>query len=84
MKTTTYSAANTTVAFSIPLLFMHACCAGVFFVPGGRPAFGIFALMYVVHVFALTAGYHRYFSHKSFKTSRTFQFVLAVLGARMG
>jgi stearoyl-CoA desaturase (delta-9 desaturase) len=35
----------------------------------------------VLHVFALTAGYHRYFSHKSFKTSRVFQFILAVLGA---
>lgn len=65
---------------SIPLLFMHLCCAGVFFVPGGWPAFGIFALMYVLHVFALTAGFHRYFSHKSFKTSRAFQFILALLG----
>lgn len=30
-----------------------------------------------VRVFAITAGYHRYFSHRSFKTSRWFQFVLA-------
>src|SRR5205085_600517 len=28
----------------------------------------------------ITAGYHRYFSHRSYKTSRPFQFVLAVLG----
>lgn len=67
-------------ALSLPLLFMHASCAGVFFVKGGWPAFTIFALMYVLHVFALTAGFHRYFSHKSFKTSRTFQFILALLG----
>jgi stearoyl-CoA desaturase (delta-9 desaturase) len=67
-------------SFSIPLLFMHVCCAGVFFVPGGWPAFWIFAIMYVLHVFALTAGYHRYFSHKSFKTGRGFQFILALLG----
>ena len=59
---------------------MHACCAGVFFVKGGWPAFVVFAASYVVRVFALTAGYHRYFSHKTFKTSRAFQFVLAVLG----
>src|SRR5262245_1018704 len=32
---------------------------------------------YAVRVFGITAGYHRYFSHKSFKTSRAFQFVLA-------
>jgi stearoyl-CoA desaturase (delta-9 desaturase) len=30
-------------------------------------------------MFAVTAGYHRYFSHRSFKTSRAFQFVLALL-----
>lgn len=67
-------------SFSLPLLFMHISCIGVFFVPGGKAALAVFLLMYVVHVFALTAGYHRYFSHKSFKTSRAFQFVLAVLG----
>jgi stearoyl-CoA desaturase (delta-9 desaturase) len=32
-------------------------------------------------MFAITAGYHRYFSHRSFRTGRVFQLVLAVLGA---
>jgi stearoyl-CoA desaturase (delta-9 desaturase) len=31
-------------------------------------------------MFGLMAGYHRYFSHRSFKTSRPFQFFLALLG----
>src|SRR4029078_5295809 len=31
-------------------------------------------------MWAITAGYHRYFSHRSFKTSRAFQLVLAILG----
>ena len=31
-------------------------------------------------MFGITAGYHRYFAHKSYKTSRAFQFALAVLG----
>jgi stearoyl-CoA desaturase (Delta-9 desaturase) len=35
---------------------------------------------YAVRMFAITAGYHRYFSHRTFKTSRVFQFVLALLG----
>jgi len=35
---------------------------------------------YLVRMFAITAGYHRYFSHRTYKTSRWFQFVLAVLG----
>jgi len=35
---------------------------------------------YAVRMFAITAGYHRYFSHRAFKTSRAFQFVLALMG----
>ena len=81
MKIYPFSAvAENRSTFSIPLLFMHLCCAGVFFVKGGWPAWGIFAAMYLLHVFALTAGFHRYFSHKTYKTSRAFQFILAVLG----
>jgi stearoyl-CoA desaturase (delta-9 desaturase) len=34
---------------------------------------------YAVRMFAITAGYHRYFAHRTFKTSRAFQFVLALL-----
>ncbi len=37
-----------------------------------------------VRVFGITAGYHRYFSHRSFKTSRWFQFVLAFLAQSSG
>jgi stearoyl-CoA desaturase (delta-9 desaturase) len=33
--------------------------------------------LYWIRMFAITAGYHRYFSHRSFKTSRWFQFLLA-------
>jgi stearoyl-CoA desaturase (delta-9 desaturase) len=35
---------------------------------------------YAVRMFAITAGYHRYFAHRAFKTSRAFQFVLAFIG----
>jgi stearoyl-CoA desaturase (delta-9 desaturase) len=37
--------------------------------------------LYAVRMFGLTAGYHRYFAHRSYKTSRAFQFLLALLGA---
>lgn len=37
-------------------------------------------MFYVPRMFFVTGAYHRYFSHRSFKTSRWFQFVLA-LGA---
>ena len=74
------SKARRPLSLSMPLLIVHGCCIGVFFVKGGWPALFVCAAMYVLHVFALTAGYHRYFSHKSFKTSRAFQFALALLG----
>ena len=35
---------------------------------------------YAVRMFAITAGFHRYFSHRTYKTGRVFQFVLALLG----
>jgi stearoyl-CoA desaturase (delta-9 desaturase) len=67
--------------FSIALLIaMHVACVLVFVVPfsWGVVAFGVGS--YVLRMFAITAGYHRYFSHRAYKTSRAFQFVLAVLG----
>jgi stearoyl-CoA desaturase (delta-9 desaturase) len=33
--------------------------------------------LYVARMFGVTAGFHRYFSHRSFKTSRVAQFLLA-------
>lgn len=44
----------------------------------GPLAFGL--AMYVAMAFGVTAGYHRYFSHRTFQTGRAFQFVLAFLG----
>ena len=33
---------------------------------------------YFVRMFVVTAGYHRYFAHRAFKTSRLFQLILAI------
>jgi stearoyl-CoA desaturase (delta-9 desaturase) len=66
--------------FSMPLVLMHLGCLGVFLVPSNRICWFLFLAIYALHVFTLTAGFHRYFSHKSFKTSRLFQFILAFLG----
>jgi stearoyl-CoA desaturase (delta-9 desaturase) len=37
-------------------------------------------IFYFVRMFAITGVYHRYFAHRAYKTSRVFQFVLAMLG----
>lgn len=59
---------------------MHVACVGVFFVPVSRAVLVLAVGSYLVRMFAITAGYHRYFSHRSFKTSRPFQFLLALVG----
>ncbi|MBK2261336.1 acyl-CoA desaturase, partial [Francisella tularensis] len=40
----------------------------------------VFVVTFSARTFALTAGYHRYFAHKAFQTSRVFQFILALVG----
>ena len=36
-------------------------------------------MLYVLRIFAIGAGYHRYFAHRAFSTSRICQFALAFL-----
>ena len=71
---------NVNLFDSTPLLFMHAACLGLFFVGFSWTAFWTCLGLYALRVFALTGGYHRYFSHNSYKTSRVFQFILAFTG----
>ena len=60
---------------------MHVTALLVFFVPLTWKVVGLALGGYALRMWAITAGYHRYFAHRSYKTSRAFQFVLAVLGA---
>lgn len=64
-----------------PFLLMHVICLSVFWVGYSHTALLLCGLMYLLRLFSITAFYHRYFSHKSFKTSRLLQFVFAVIGA---
>ncbi len=64
----------------VPLLFLHLMCLGVFWVGWSWTAVGVAALLYFVRMFAITGFYHRYFSHKAFKTGRFWQFVFGAMG----
>ncbi|TVR65947.1 MAG: acyl-CoA desaturase [Gemmatimonadales bacterium] len=64
----------------IPFLLVHAAALGVFWTGFTTTAVVLCISLYLVRMWALTAGFHRYFSHRSYKTSRWFQFVLAFLG----
>jgi stearoyl-CoA desaturase (delta-9 desaturase) len=58
---------------------IHAAALLVFYVGAPLEAVGLCVATYAIRVFGITGGYHRYFAHKSFKTGRVFQFVLAWL-----
>jgi stearoyl-CoA desaturase (delta-9 desaturase) len=63
-----------------PFIAVHlAAVAGVVMVGWSWRGLAIALALYAVRMFGVTAGYHRYFSHRSFRTSRPMQFVLAVL-----
>ena len=65
----------------VPFLLLHAACLGVVWVGWSPFAVGLAVALYLVRMFAITAFYHRYFSHRAFKASRPVQFVFALLGA---
>jgi stearoyl-CoA desaturase (delta-9 desaturase) len=62
---------------AIPFVLVHLACLGAIWSGVSARALVLCAVLYVVRMFGVTAGYHRYFSHRSFKTSRAGQFVLA-------
>jgi len=65
----------------LPFIGMHVACLGVIWVGVSAVAVWTAVGLYFVRMFAITGFYHRYFSHRSFRTSRVAQFVFAVLGA---
>ena len=67
----------------MPVLYfggIHVACLGVIWVGASWTAALVCLALYVLRMFAITGGYHRYFSHRSYSTSRPFRFVLGVLG----
>jgi len=64
-----------------PFIAVHLACFGVLWVGWSAAAVAVAAGLYGVRMFAITGFYHRYFSHRTFTTSRVVQFAFAVLGA---
>ena len=68
------------LAGAIPFFLIHiAAIVGAFFVEWTTEAIAIGVISYVMRMFGVTAGYHRYFSHRTFKMSRFGQFWMAFL-----
>ncbi|HSH74928.1 MAG TPA: acyl-CoA desaturase [Longimicrobiales bacterium] len=65
---------------AIPFVLVHLAAFGAIWTGVTAQALWVALFLYLVRMWAITAGYHRYFSHRSYKTSRIFQFLLAFLG----
>lgn len=63
------------------LIFIHLGCLGLFWVGWSWTAVSIALFLYFTRMFAITAFLHRYFSHRTFKTNRFFQFIFAVIAS---
>ena len=64
---------------TVPFVLVHLACLAAIWSGVTWHAVAICIALYWMRLFAITAGYHRYFSHRAFSTSRAFQFILAFL-----
>jgi stearoyl-CoA desaturase (delta-9 desaturase) len=61
-------------------LFMHVACLLVIRTGASAVAVVTCLALYVVRMFAITAGFHRLLAHRTYKTGRVFQFLIAFVG----
>ena len=64
----------------IPMVLVHVLPLLAFFTGTRWQDWAACVLLYYVRMFFVTAGYHRYFSHKTYKMGRVMQFLMALGG----
>ncbi len=64
---------------AVPFVLVHLACFAAIWTGVTWTALALGVGLYWLRIFAVGAGYHRYFSHRAFATSRAFQFVLALV-----
>jgi stearoyl-CoA desaturase (delta-9 desaturase) len=64
----------------VQFFFVHAACLLAFRTGVSAVAVAVCLSLYVVRMFAITAGFHRLFAHRTYRTGRVFQFLLAFAG----
>lgn len=65
---------------TIPFIILHLGCLGVIWVGWSWTAVLFAIALYFIRMFAVTGFYHRYFSHRTFQTSRLGQLLFAIWG----
>lgn len=69
------------LARSIPFFLMHVAPLFLVFTGVRLVDLAVMLALYVVRMFFITAGYHRYFAHRSYKLGRIMQFLMAFGGS---
>jgi stearoyl-CoA desaturase (delta-9 desaturase) len=64
---------------TVPFILVHLACFAAIWTGVTWKAVALGVALYWLRMFGITAGYHRYFSHRSYATSRGFQLVLTCL-----
>jgi stearoyl-CoA desaturase (Delta-9 desaturase) len=80
-STTTFPHLRVNLDIVIPYACLHLACLAVFWTGITWSSVGLCLGSYWLRGVGVGLGYHRYFAHRSFKTSRGMQFFLALLGA---
>ena len=70
---------NLSLTEVVPFALCHVVILGAFYMGVTWQAWALCFGLLFVRMWGVTAGYHRYFSHRTYKTSRVFQFLLAFL-----
>jgi len=65
----------------LPFIGLHVACLAIPWVGFSWVAVVVFLASFWIRMFAITAFYHRYFAHRTFKVGRITQFLFGVLGA---
>ncbi len=65
---------------SLPMLLVHLALPLAFWTGSRWVDWVVCIALYVIRMFFLTAGYHRYFAHRAYKLGRPMQFMMAFGG----
>ena len=64
---------------AIPFILAHLVCFAAIWTGVSAWSLWLCFALYVIRMWGVTGGYHRYFSHRSYKTSRVGQFIIALI-----
>src|ERR1700712_1156630 len=65
---------------SLPYIGVHLGALSAIWLGATASDVALCVGLYYLRMFGITAGYHRYFAHRAYKTSRAFQFLMALIG----